>query len=74
MCIRDSLLTKFVDKREVYLLSTAHVAGLEERSQRVRVGDEVRLMKPNVIQEYNATMDVTDKADAMQVCSIRLSV
>ena len=62
----DVLLTKFVDKREVYLLSTAHVAELEERSRRVRGGDEVRLMKPNVIQEYNATMDGTDEADAMQ--------
>ena len=47
----DVLLTKFVDKREILLLSTAHVAGLEERSRRVRSGDEVRLMKPNVIQE-----------------------
>lgn len=69
----DILIAKFAVKREIYLLSTVHVASLIEKSRRVRGGDEVAFTKPTIVDDYNKTMDGTDKVDAMQhpICCVR---
>lgn len=60
------LITKFVDKRDVYVLSTFHTVAFVEKTKTIRGGQDVTYYKPKIIEDYNCTMDGTDKVDAMQ--------
>lgn len=55
--------TKFVDKKEVYILSTLHKSGTTERHVRGR--NRATIHKPNSVLEYNLNMGAVDKMDQL---------
>ena len=62
----DVVLIKFVDEHDVYVLSTVHLARFVAKCHQLRGGREIKFFKTTVIEDYNNTMDGTDKTDAMQ--------
>lgn len=61
----DILLTKFHDKREVYIVSSAHIAGTIPKQRSTRHGERLEIRKPSVIEDYNFAMNGTDRIDQM---------
>lgn len=55
--------TKFVDKKDVYILSTIHKPGTTER--RVRGRNQKAIHKPNSVLDYNLNMGAVDRMDQL---------
>lgn len=61
----ECLITKFCDKRDVYVLSTVDVAGTVEKERVVKGGEVKVFQKPTVINKYNQTMGGVDRGDQL---------
>ena len=57
------LAVKYVDKKEIFLLSTVDKAGEVEKSRHLRGGAVLQYSKPAAIETYNKTMDGVDFTD-----------
>lgn len=57
------LVVKFVDKRIVYLMSSAHLAQTTEKVRTNKEGQRITFNKPTVIDDYNVMMNGTDRID-----------
>jgi Transposase IS4/DDE_Tnp_1-like zinc-ribbon len=64
---KDNLLAvKYMDKREVHLISSQHTAGFQERTRfQPAGGNRQMLMQPSVIREYNNYMQGVDRTDQL---------
>jgi hypothetical protein len=60
---KEVLVTKFVDKRDVYLLSTVDSAAVQDVERFLRGGYTESLKKPTAILKYNLEMAGIDKSD-----------
>jgi hypothetical protein len=60
---KEILVTKFVDKRDVYLLSTVDTAAVQNVERVQRGGNTENCKKPTAIMKYNLEMAGIDKSD-----------
>lgn len=59
----ELLFTKFVDKKDVYLLTTEHEPGTTQ--VRIRGNKNIYVDKPNAVIAYNQKMGAVDRADQL---------
>ena len=64
----EILVIRWHDKREVHLLSTVH-SGKMEYSGKTSWKTKEKIMKPDVVNDYNENMRLIDKSD-MQITSV----